>query len=101
MRILVSGAAAACSRSDVAVVVELDDIAEILRQQVWNAERDVVVAESPVGLELFIKRIAGCPGDTVEIHPDGTIWVNGKHFEYGEGNALTPQAFPYGHGYMD
>lgn len=62
---------------------------------------DVVVAESPVGLELFIKRIAGCPGDTVEIHPDGTIWVNGKHFEYGEGNALTSQAFPYGHGYMD
>lgn len=45
MRILVSGAAAACSRSDVAVVVELDDIAEILRQQVGDAERDVVVAE--------------------------------------------------------
>lgn len=62
---------------------------------------DVVVAKSPTGPELFIKRIAGCPGDTVEIHPDGTIWVNGKHFEYGEGNALTPQAFSYGHGYMD
>ena len=46
---------------------------------------DVVVAKSPAGPELFIKRIAGCPGDTVEIHPDGTIWVNGKHFEYGEG----------------
>lgn len=45
VRILVSGAAAACSRSDVAVVVELDDIAEILRQQVGDAERDVVVAE--------------------------------------------------------
>jgi len=48
----------------------------------------VVIAFAP-DAKMLIKRAVGLPGDTVEIRNNGNIYVNGKQFEYGEGNALA------------
>lgn len=47
----------------------------------------VVVAISPVGHDLLIKRVAGIPGDTVQILTDGKVCVNGIEYQYGTGDA--------------
>ena len=56
----------------------------------WSAyERgDIVVLHPPEGWEdgsdtPFIKRVIGLPGDTVSIHPDGVVYVNGAPLEEG------------------
>ena len=51
------------------------------------SRNEVVIAISPVE-KLFIKRLAGMPGDTVTIDPEGKIFINDKPYGYGEGNAL-------------
>lgn len=50
---------------------------------------DVVIAYSPDLSELLIKRVAGTPGDTVEITQDGEVLINGQPYAYGIGNGIA------------
>ena len=53
------------------------------------SNNDIVVAKSPMGLKLVIKRVAGVPGDTLEFYKTGELYVNGEKYEYGHGNILN------------
>lgn len=50
---------------------------------------DVVVAYSSDLSELLIKRVAACPGDTLEITADGRVFVNGEEYSYGIGSGIS------------
>lgn len=54
---------------------------------------DVVISLSAQGTKFLIKRVAGIPGDTIEIRPDGSVWVNGEPYAYGVGNAMHSKGF--------
>lgn len=52
---------------------------------------DVVIANA--GGKLLIKRVIACPGDSITIHPDGSVSVNGKTSEYGTGSSYLSGGF--------
>lgn len=51
------------------------------------SQGDVVIAKT--SRHMIIKRVAACPGDTITIHPDGSVDVNGMAYTYGIGSAYS------------
>lgn len=64
-----------------------------IRQPFGNFNKgDVVIAYPGTGY-LVIKRVAAGPGDTIAIHPDGSVTVNGELYAYGVGSAYEGGSF--------